>query len=123
MNNTMIRANNIVGEIAYVTVPTCNTSMLVELFSESGCANIVTFESGTMKLEDLPESIQMEVMRILKAFHRVTVTYEYGKFNVSTGCCIKAEYGIDHFVCGRYTDEEVYTEEEREQNYKELCGY
>ena len=80
------------------------------------------FKAGQMPLSELPEEIQNKVKSTLKAFNKVTVVYEYGKFSTSVGCCIKSHYNYDHFVCGEYKAEEVYTEEERRQNYKECFG-
>ena len=35
----------------------------------------------------------------------------------------KGNYHYDHFVCGRYLQTEVYTKEERRQNFIEEFGY
>ena len=120
--NKMIKAINIAGEIVYIPVDSGVINQIVELSREAGCRNIEVFEAGSMKLENLPEEIQEKVKEVLKAYRRVSVIFEYGKFEVSVGSCIKANYHWDHFVCGRYEDKEVYSEEERRLNYKEVFG-
>lgn len=83
---------------------------------------VEAFEVAKMPLEKLPEDVQTEVKNILKAFNTCTVVYEYGKFHASTSTCIKSDYNFDYFVCGHYLAEEVYTFEERRQNYIEVFG-
>lgn len=77
------------------------------------------FEVGKMPLSELPEEVQSEVKSILKTYSRVNVVFEYNEFHVSASTCIKSSYNYDHFVCGRYNADEVYTPEERRQNYIE----
>lgn len=82
-------------------------------------ATYKVFEVGKMPLSELPEEVQSKVKSILKAYNRVNVVFEYNEFHVSTSTCIKSSYNYDHFVCGRYNADEVYTPEERRQNYIE----
>ena len=84
---------------------------------------VESFTSGAMPLEALPEDIQEKVKSTLKAFDEVSVDYEHGRFNVFAGYCVKKNYHYDHFVCGRYLQTEVYTKEERRQNFIEEFGY
>jgi hypothetical protein len=70
-------------------------------------------------LKDFPQDVQTKVLDILKAYNKVTVSYEYGVYNVSTGSCIKAVYGEDHEVYGDFHAEDIYTIEERTENYIE----
>lgn len=121
--NKMVKAINIKGEKVYVTIPAHAEDAMIELFKTAGVTEIETFESNSMKLEDLPEEIQAKVKNTLKAYDSVNVTFEHNRFESSVGVCIKANYGIDHFVCGRYEAKEVYTEEERRENFKEEFGY
>ena len=86
-------------------------------------AECEVFEQTQMPLTSLPADVQTKVKDILKAYSRVNVVFEYGKFDVSTSVCVKAKYNYDHFVCGRYNADEVYTKEERRQNYFESFGY
>lgn len=83
----------------------------------------VGYEAGKVPLNMLPADIQNKAKSILKAFDEVTVEYEDGEFHVSTGYCIRASYGYDHTVCGYYKAEEIYTTEERRQNFIEEFGY
>lgn len=122
MKNTMIKATNINGELVYAPIMTSSINAMLEMIQENGCVVHKTFEVGDMPLNELPEDIQVKVKDILKVFPRCTVTYEYGKFTASASSCIKASYHYDHFVCGTYTDKEVYTIEERRQNYREAFG-
>ncbi len=123
MRTKMIKAINIEGNTVYAPMLFLSMqSEILKLLEQAGCTNIETFEVGKMPLEKLPSAVQQEVKRTLKAFRRCGVTYEYGEFHVSTGCCIKAKYNYDHFVCGEYKADEVYTAEERRQNYIEVFG-
>lgn len=123
MTNTMMKATNLNGELVYIPISSDMVEQIREICTEAGSIVHNTFKVGKMPFEELPEETQNEVKDILKAFHRCTVSFEYGKFSASTGSCIKALYNHDHFVCGEYTDEQVYTIEERRQNYKECFGY
>ncbi len=73
----------------------------------------------SQKFETLPIDIQEKVKDVLKAYHEVTVIFENGTYNVSTGSCIQAKYAPDHKVVGYYTNTEIYTEDERTINYIE----
>lgn len=85
-------------------------------------ATYKVFEVGKMPLSELPEEVQNEAKSILKAYNSVNVVFEYNEFHVSASTCIKSSYNFDHFVCGRYNANEVYTPEERRQNYIECFG-
>lgn len=83
---------------------------------------MTTFEVGKVPFDELPENIQQEVKQTLKAYNRCGVYYEMNLFHASTGTCIRARYSPDHFVCGDYYAKDIYTEEERRQNYFESFG-
>ena len=68
-------------------------------------------------IDNLPSSVQSEVREVLKAYPSVNVHYEYGEYHVSTGACIKSQYGADRKDFGTIIAAEVYTEEERTENY------
>lgn len=119
--NAIIKVTNKVGEITYFSLPAKNADKFVELIAEYDATHEI-FQSGKMPLEALPEEIQNRVRETLKAFSECSVTYEYGKFTASTAICVKSYYHYDHIVCGRYKQSEVYTEEERRRNYKEVFG-
>lgn len=120
MMNKMIRNENHNG-LNFLTCPSKNVGKLAEMFDEMNI-EFEMFEVGTMPLEKLPEDIQKDVRDILRAFDKAFVVYEYGRFHATTCTCISSEYANDHFVCGTYNQKEVYTEEERRQNYKEEFG-
>ena len=80
------------------------------------------FAQSKMPLTDLPADVQAEVKSRLKAYSRCNVVFEYNRFTVSCGVCIKSHYNYDHFVCGEYKADEVYTLEERRQNYFDSFG-
>lgn len=68
-------------------------------------------------INNLPASVQAEVREVLRAYPSVHVYFEYGEYHVSIGCCIKATYGADRKDFGTIIAAEVYTEEERTENY------
>ncbi len=128
MKNNMIKVTNSNGTV-FVSICVAGTKKMCELFDEHASKHpeinltYKVFKAGEMPLEELPEEIQGKVKNILRAFHSCTVSYEDEKFSASAGCCIKSSYNWDHFVAGTYKDDEVYTLEERRQNYKEEFGY
>jgi hypothetical protein len=71
------------------------------------------------QLSTFPTMVINDVLNTLKAFSQVTISYEYGKYEVSTGCCLKSRYGSDHKVFGIARAVDMYTEDERTQNYIE----
>jgi hypothetical protein len=105
----------------YHTCPTENQNKLRELFEEFGAT--VEVYDYPVALEVLPEETQNEVKNTLKAFGEVTVTYQNRKFDVSAAISVTSHYAYDHMVCGRYLQENVYTREERRQNFLEEFGY
>ncbi len=125
--NNMIKITNTNGAFyctAFVETADMVLNFMKELAEQKSELNTVfeMFEIAKMPLEKLPEDIQTEVKNTLKAFNTCTVVYEYGKFHASASTCIKSDYNFDHFVCGHYLAEEVYTFEERRQNYIEVFG-
>lgn len=126
--NNMIKVTNCSATV-FVSICVTGTKKMCELFDEHASEHpelnltYKVFKAGEMPLEELPKEIQEKVKSTLRAFHSCTVTYEHSKFSVSTGTCIRATYDWDHFVAGTYKDDEVYTIEERRQNYEEEFGY
>ena len=126
--NNMIKVTNCSATV-FVSICVTGTKKMCELFDEHASEHpelnltYKVFKVGKMPLEELPKEIQEEVKSTLRAFHSCTVTYEHSKFSVSTCTCIRDTYDWDHFVAGTYKDDEVYTLEERRQNYKEEFGY
>jgi len=70
-------------------------------------------------LKQIPESIAQKALNILRAYGEVTIRYEYGEYSVMAGTIIKAQYGGDYKVVGYVRAVDVYTLEERTQNYIE----
>jgi hypothetical protein len=68
--------------------------------------------------------VQNKIMDTLKAFDDVNVIFEYGKYHVSTGICVKKEYGEDFKVIGKFTAKEMYTVNTQIENYiNEFMSY
>lgn len=122
MKKKMIKAINAEGKICYCPIFAVMMDNIIASLEANGVTDIEVFEVGEMPLDKLPEEIQQEVRQTLKAYQRCNVYFEYGKFHTRTGYCIKAEYNFDHYVCGEYKASEVYTPEERRQNYIEVFG-
>ena len=77
------------------------------------------YTENTKRFEELPVDVQAEVKRVLRAYDECPVTYEYGRYNVGGGICIKKNYAPDHESIGVYYAGDVFTEEERIINYAE----
>lgn len=123
MKNTMIKLSNAYGSTTYIVFPSHNVDDAIKLFTETGVKVLNTFEAGNTPFEELPDEMKEDVKETLKAFHECTVIFENGKFLTSAGISIKSSYADDHFVCGTYKDDQIYTLEERRANYKECFGY
>lgn len=126
--NNMIKVTNCNATV-FVSICVTGTEKMCNLFDEHASEHpeinltYKVFKAGEMPLEELPKEIQEEVKSTLRAFHSCTVSYEHSKFSVSACTCIRSTYDWDHFVAGVYKDNEVYTLEERRQNFKEEFGY
>lgn len=81
--------------------------------------NMTTLE----KLNQLPNEIIEEVKNVLKAYDECDVYYEYGRFNVMVGACIRSKYADDFKFISNFKAQDIYSEEEMKQNYKETFGY
>jgi hypothetical protein len=68
---------------------------------------------------ELPADVQMAIMDTLKAFKQVYVSYENGSYNASTAVGVKATYQQDHKFVGIVYADNMYTIEERTENYIE----
>lgn len=128
MKNDMIKLTCVDG-INFITSKDYATKKMTELIDEAikqhpeRNVSYKVFKSGKMPLEELPELVQDQVKSVLRAYPRCMVTYEYGKFSVGAGYCIKSNYNFDHYVAGTYLDSDVYTKEERRQIFIEEFGY
>lgn len=112
------------GAEGYITCPVETADNFEKQINEFAPQDVfVGYEAGKVPFDMLPEDIQNKAKSTLKAFDQVTVEYENGQFHVSTGYCIRASYGYDHTVCGYYKADELFTKEERRQNFIEVFGY
>ena len=68
-------------------------------------------------INNLPLNVQTDVREVLRSYNSASVWYEYGEYHVSTGACIKAQYGADRKDFGTIIAAEVYTADERIENY------
>lgn len=117
MKNIMIKSNG-----AYITFPANKAEEAKKLMSTI-TTDFELFNVSQMPLKALPTEIQDKVKAILRAYNEVNVTFEHGEFRASASYGIKSSYGHDYFVCGYYKQEDVYTKEERKQNFFEEFGY
>lgn len=124
----MIIVSNVNGT-AHIVIPSENTRKFLDMLDEAAkrypdLGNSYTvYQVNKVPLEALPIEIQEKVKSTLKAYNSCNVYFEYNEFHASASVGIKSNYNYDHFVCGRYLAKEVYTEEERRQNYIESFGY
>ena len=72
------------------------------------------------ELNQFPTEVIEDVLQTLKAYNHVTISFANGLHHVSTGSCILAAYPADHKVFGMAYAEDVYSEEERTENYIEV---
>lgn len=76
-------------------------------------------ENNMRNFNELPADVQNKIKEIAKAYSEVRVVYEYGKYNVGGGICLKAKYAPDYEVIGDYYAKDLFTPEERILNYVE----
>ena len=65
---------------------------------------------------ELPESVQNEIVDTLKVYDSVYVSYENGRYSCG-GISIKKQYAKDHEYIGCFYAKDIFTEEERILNY------
>lgn len=68
-------------------------------------------------ITSLPIDTQNEIRNTLKAFDRCDVWFEYGKYHVMCGACLRAYYAPDHRFVATFTKDDIYTETEQIENY------
>lgn len=71
------------------------------------------------KMNSLPTETQNDIKQTLRAYHSVNVTFANGKYSVDTGICVRSKYAEDFEVIGEFKDTDIYTLEERRQNFRE----
>lgn len=109
------------GNTQYDTCPEENQNKLKELFEECGCE--VEIYNYPVPFKAFPKDVQEEIKKILRAYDEVNVTFEMRKFHVSPNVSICSSYPYDHMVCSRFHVTQMYTKEERRQNFFEEFGY
>lgn len=82
-----------------------------------------TYAISKEQLEALPKEVCEKAKDILKAYDEVSITYEHGQYKVSACIGICANYAPDHKFIGTAYAEDIYTEAERKENFKEEFGY
>lgn len=86
-------------------------------------ADVEIFQPGKAPFELLPQEVKAEALDTLKAYNKVNVEYSNGRYHVTAGTYLAASYPIDHCVFGTYYAKDLYTEEQRRANFKEVFGY
>ena len=125
MKKMMIGRNAKVGGYAVLVCDVKAMEQITKMIDEENnpVVSYQVFGQDEALLTDLPEDVQAEVKKVLRAYDRCNVVYENNKFSVGTGCCLKSTYAWDHFVVNEYKAHDVYTPEERRQNFVEEFGY
>lgn len=70
----------------------------------------------------LDENVKLEVLSVLKCYDVVHVTAYNGEFHVSPHTMIFGEYPTDYKNIGTFKANDIYTEQERVDNYKSSFG-
>lgn len=125
MTNSMIHFTNNENTVdLWLACPEENALAIAEKFKKLSNETISAkiYEVGSVPFEDLPEAVKDDIKNILKTYHTVYVHFECGHFHTGAWYGIKASYPADYFVVGEYKDTEIYTLEERRQNYIEVFG-
>lgn len=118
----MIKVEN-GNAISYMVENESTVEKLGQYIKDNFSGAKVEIYKNDLTFEQLPDEIKSEVKSILKAFNVAYVDYENGKFKASASIGITAHYAKDHYFCGVYKAEEIYTKEERKQNFIEEFGY
>lgn len=120
MKNVMIK-NLKNGDMGAISKNMAN--YFIKAFNLTVGEELEYYEAGQVPFEELPEYVQIEVLDVLKAYDRVHVTFANGKFTVMAATFILDKYPFDFCSCGTYYAKDLYTEEERRQNFFESFGY
>lgn len=81
------------------------------------------YQQNDMLFEELPVEIIREVMETLKVYEECHVEFFGDEFHVCVGWILTAIDPDDLFICGTYRAKEIYTKEQRRQNFIESFGY
>ena len=74
-------------------------------------------------INELPANTQQIVKDTLKAFDQVNITSINGEYRVSTGTYLLDKYPESFKVIGSIHANDIYTKEQRYDNYEESFGY
>lgn len=111
------------GKSGFMVLEEGLANKMVDILKAANADEVKILSSDEMKFEDFDEEVKAKIKEVLRAYDKVYVTYENGKFQVSTFIGIRSSYSEDHFFCGEYKAKEIYTFEERKQNFIEVFGY
>jgi hypothetical protein len=70
-------------------------------------------------IEQFPAEVQEQILGTLRAFDEVSITFYGGRYWVVSGHCLMGKYPADYKAYGVYYAKDIYTEDERIQNYIE----
>ena len=70
------------------------------------------------ELEKLPDELVQEVKKTLKCYDETYITFEYGEFKEMPMIGLYKSYAPDHKFIGTVRAEDIYTLEERIENYE-----
>lgn len=74
------------------------------------------------ELEKLPLYVQQKVRNYLKAYSSCNIIFENGKYEVRTFYALQRTYCPDRKFIGEVRQEDIYTLEERINNYRSEFG-
>jgi len=72
------------------------------------------------ELLKLPTDVVEDVKSTLEIYNECNITFENGKYKVSSAICISSEYAPDHKFIGVVYANDIFTKEEIEANIAEL---
>ena len=117
----VIMLNKVNGGVGVVFEEFVNA--FAEAIKKVAGADVEVFKPGTVPFEVLPQEVKDEALDTLKAYDKVEVEFSNGRYHVSAGTYIAASYPVDHCVFGTYYAKDLYTEDQRKANFKEVFGY
>lgn len=89
----------------------------------AGIEKVEVLNWNELELKDYPNEVREEIIDTLKVYDKVYVTYEGVEYKISSGFGIRGSYPRDYFICGEYSASEVFTKQERTENFIEKFGY
>ncbi len=123
MDNKFFHVEWVDGKHQHFVMDDVYEKLHANLFiTHPNCKSFSSYGVGKVPLVELPAAVIEEVRSTLKAYNTCSVLHEHQQFRVSVGDYIKSHYHWDYMVLGRYLASDVYTSEERHQNYKECFG-